>query len=259
MAPAHGRPDRSGRETIRKRRLLRAARRGDRGARERLVISHLGLVRRIASHYRGLGLPFDDLVQEGSLGLLDAIERYDSRRNADFEAFARFRVRRANRKALTDQARLVRLPKQVVERRRALSRVEAAWKAANGRAPTAGELAAVTGLSPAAILDAKTAASAPVSLDDLAASRESAHDALLADPDAPDPELETISTEAAHLVRRAVERLSPRQREIVSRHFGLDRDEVRITALARDLHLSDRRARTIEQQALRHLEQELQR
>ena len=117
-------------EDERRRKLLRGARRGDRGARERLVISHLGLVRSVASRYRDLGLPFDDLVQEGSLGLLDAIDHYDPCRGPEFDSYARFRVRRAIRNALTDQARLIRLPKQVVERRRAIDRAEAKLTAA---------------------------------------------------------------------------------------------------------------------------------
>jgi RNA polymerase primary sigma factor len=254
----NGQPNRSSRDAVRQRKLLRAARRGDRGARERLVVSHLGLVRRVASHYRGLGLPFDDLVQEGALGLLDAIGRYNPCRQADFEAFARFRVRRAIRNALTDQARLVRLPKQVVERRQALARTEATLRAvANGRAPTPAELAAATGLSLTAVLEAQTAAIAPVSLDELAAPGGLPLEAFVADTTAPDPEHETLSTETAQLVRDAVDRLSPRQREIVSRHFGLDREEAAIADVARDLHLSERRTRTIEQDAIRSLAHEL--
>src|SRR5690348_13499236 len=72
--------------------LVRAARSGDRRARERIVARHLGLVRSLAVRYRDIGLPLDDLVQEGSCGLLDAIEHYDEARGADFETYARFRV-----------------------------------------------------------------------------------------------------------------------------------------------------------------------
>lgn len=99
-------------------RLLRAARRGDVGARRRIVDRHLDVVRRVASRYAGLGLPEDDLVQEGCLGLLDSIDRYDASRGVPFEAFARFRVRIAIRDALTARARLIRLPKHVSERLR---------------------------------------------------------------------------------------------------------------------------------------------
>jgi len=97
-------------------RLLRAAQRGDVGARSRVIARHLRLVRGVASRYRDLGLQDDDLVQEGSVGLLEAIGKYDRSRGVPFEAFARFHVRRAIRNALTARARLIRLPKHVVGR-----------------------------------------------------------------------------------------------------------------------------------------------
>ena len=118
-------------------RLLRAAQRGDPTARDRLVRTHLTAVRQIASRYQGLGLPLEDLLQEGALGLLEAIDQYDPRRGASFETYARFRIRRAVRNALTEKGRLIRLPKQIVERRRALDQAEAELSAAaSGRTPT---------------------------------------------------------------------------------------------------------------------------
>jgi len=100
---------------------LEQARRDGR-ARERFVAEHLAMVRALAARYRGLGIPVDDLVQEGSIGLLDAIETYDAERGVAFDTFARFRIRCAIRDALTRTSRLVRLPKRVVERRRAIDR-----------------------------------------------------------------------------------------------------------------------------------------
>jgi RNA polymerase primary sigma factor len=254
VAPKVGR---SGRDAVRERKLFRAARRHDRGARERLVASHLGLVRAVASRYRDLGLPFDDLVQEGALGLLDAIDRYDPCRETDFEAFARFRVRRAIRNALTEQARLVRLPKQVVERRRMLARTQSRLTSESGRTPTPAELAAATGLSRLSILEARTAAIAAISLDAPVAHDGSTLANLIADSTAADPEGAALSAEEARLVRDAVARLAPRSREIVSRHFGLDGGETAVAAVALDLHLSERRTRTIERDALHQLASEL--
>ena len=248
---------RSGRNAVRERKLFRAARRHDRGARERLVVSHLGLVRAVASRYRDLGLPFDDLVQEGALGLLDAIDRYDPSRGTEFDAFARFRVRRAIRNALTEQARLVRLPKQVVERRRMLARVQARLTSETARMPTPVELSAATGLSLASILEALTATVAAISLDAPTAHNGSTLANLTADSTAADPEGAALSAEEARLVRDAVARLAPRSREIVSRHFGLDGCETTVAAVAVNLHLSERRTRTIECDALHQLAFEL--
>ena len=145
-------PASTARDAARRSSLLRAAQRGDRTARDELVTSNLGLVRSVAARYRDLGLPFDDLVQEGAIGLLDAIDHYDPGRGASFESYSRFRIRRAIRNALTDKARLIRLPKQVVERRRAIERAEARLTAAAaGRTPSPAEIASVTGLSVAAV------------------------------------------------------------------------------------------------------------
>ena len=252
MAPAHVRPGTAGEHE-----LVLAARGGDRCARERLVASRLDTVRAVASRYRGLGLPLEDLVQEGSLGLLEAIERFDPGRRTDFDAFARFYVRRAIRNALTNQARLVRLPKQVVERRRLLARAEAESTAETGRPPTTAELAATTGLSAAAVTEARTAAISPMSLDELATADGAPLEALVADTAAADPERELLERERSRLVHDAVVGLSPRQREIVSRHFGIGGREDPIAVVARDLELSQRRTRTIEHDALNRIAAEL--
>jgi RNA polymerase primary sigma factor len=240
-----------------RRETLRAARRGERKARERLVVAHLDLVRATASRYRGLGMPFDDLVQEGLLGLLDAVDRYDESRGVAFETFARFRIRRAIRNALTDQARLVRLPKQVVERRRLLESLEGRLTTATGRAPSATELAAASGLPVAAVLEAQAAPTTATSLDAPLRSSGSPAETLIPDAEARDPEREALEAEEARLLHEAVDRLAPRQREIVTRHFGLEGEAAAVAAVAADLHLSERRTRTIEQEALRHLEDEL--
>src|SRR5437763_9565364 len=92
--------------------LLEHARHGDARARERVVVEHLADVRAIAWRYRNLGLPVEDLVQEGSIGLLDAIEHFDDTRGSDFDRYARFRIRRAIRNSLTEKSRVIRLPKQ---------------------------------------------------------------------------------------------------------------------------------------------------
>jgi RNA polymerase primary sigma factor len=238
-------------------RLLRAAKRGDQRARERIVARHLGAARAIAARYRDLGLPVEDLVQEGSLGLLDAIDHYDARRGADFEKYARFRVRRAIRNALTAQSRVIRLPKQIVERRRAIERVEAGLIGATGRVPTPAELAVATGLSPEAVVETRTIASNLVSLDQPVFPDGSTLETVVADASARDPEVETVDHEQARLVDDAVAHLPARQREIVSRHFGVGRDAEQIADVAAALHVSQQRARAIERDALYSLREQL--
>lgn len=238
--------------------LVHAAQRGDRAARDRIVACRLPAVRAVASRYRDMGLSLDDLVQEGSLGLLQAIDDFDETRGADFERYARFRIRRAIRNALTDQSRLIRLPKQMVERRRAIDRAEARLTALTGRRPTDEELARTIGLTAEAVADARAVVAAGVSLDQPVLPDGSALESLLADATATDPELEAVTQEQALLVDEAVAELPPRQREIVMRHFGLGRRSQRMAEVAAELRVSQQRARAIERDALYALQTRLE-
>jgi RNA polymerase primary sigma factor len=245
-------------DAARQRRLLRAARRRDRGARERLVCGHLPLIRSLASRYRNYGLPFDDLVQEGALGFLDAIDHYDPRRGPGFESYARFRIRLAIRNALTEQARLIRLPKQVIERRRALDRAEARLRAA-GQRPTPADLAAATGLSLEAVLEARRATHTPLSLDEPVLPDGSALESLVADPAGSDPEAEALARERAASLKHALAKLPARQRLVVSGRWGLDgAAPANGVEVSRELGLSPRRTQTIAQEALYALREELE-
>jgi RNA polymerase sigma factor (sigma-70 family) len=222
-------------EDLRRRQLLRAARRGDRRARERLVLNYLPLVHSLAAGYRHCGLPADDLVQEGCLGLLEAVDRYDAERGATFEPYARFRIRRSIRHALTEQARSIRLPKHIVERRRALDRAEARLAVA-GQAATQAEL----------------------SLDEPNVAGGRPLDSIVPDPCA-DPVTETIAHEQEAALRRAIEELPARQREIVAARWGLDDATLpSATSLARRLGVSPRRAQAIGRDALNVLRDKLE-
>jgi RNA polymerase sigma factor (sigma-70 family) len=218
------------------------------------VIAYLGLVRSVAARYRDLGLQYDDLVQEGSLGLLEAIDQYDPARSVPFESYARFRIRRAIRNALTDQARLIRLPKHIVERRRAIDRAEAELTAAAcGRAPTAGQLADATGLSVAEMLEARAAAPHLISLDESAALGGRSLASLVADPAGSDPEQEALERERVERLGRALEQLPERQRRLVSRRWGLGVAPRSNAELAAELELSPRRLQTLGRDALYEL------
>jgi RNA polymerase primary sigma factor len=245
----------SARAAARHSRLVRAAQRGEPRSRELLVASHLGLVRSVAARYRDLGLPFDDLVQEGSLGLLDAVDHFDRRHGCSFESYARFRVRRAIRNALTDQARVIRLPKQMVERRRAIARAEARLAAErSGSPPTPAQLAADTGLPVAAVLDARSAGLEPMSLHQpLRPDSSSSLESVIADPDAGDPELAAIEHEQAEILRAALGSLPERQRRVVTLRWGLGGQPLTNAEIASELRLSPRRAQEIGTEALYEL------
>jgi RNA polymerase sigma factor (sigma-70 family) len=239
--------------------LLRAARDGDRSARDRLLELELPLVHRVAVRYRGVGLPFDDLAQEGALGLLDAIEHFDESRGLDFEAYARFRIHRAIRNALTERARLLRLPKHVVERRRLLARETSRLVATTGREPSAEELAARTGLPLSAVLEARAVPLEPTSLDVPALPDGSPLECLVADPTAADPEQTALTHDEAERVDAVVARLPSRQRYAVEHAFGFDTSPESIATVAGRLHLSPPRTRTIMLTALAKIRDELER
>lgn len=249
---------RTARDTVRRRRLLRAAQRGDRSARDRIVRSHLRMVRPIASSYQELGLPLEDLIQEGTVGLLEAIDQYDPRRSASFESYARFRIRRAIRNGLTDKARLIRLPKQIVERRRALEQVEAKLSAAaSGRPPTPSELAAATGLPLGAVDVARGAALAPISLDQPLHPDGGSLADLIADPEAADPELRLLEDEQMSILTEALQGLTARQRQVLAWRYGVGVDPASSVDMCRRLALSPRRMQTIQRDALYRLRRSL--
>lgn len=252
-------PASTARETARRRSLLRAAQAGDGGAREQLVSSSLGLVRSVASRYRDLGLPFDDLVQEGALGLLDAIDHYDPDRGACFETYARFRIRRAIRNALTEKSRLIRLPKQVVERRRAIERAEARLTAAAaGRTATTAEIAALTGLPQETIRAVRSAQLGQVSLDEPVLPDGSPLAGVVADPHAADPEVIALEHDRTSELTAALASLPERQRRIVNCKWGIGQRSMSNGALAAKLGLSPRRTQTIERDALYELRKTLE-
>jgi RNA polymerase primary sigma factor len=235
------------------RRLLASAKAGDRRARQRLVELHMGLVRNVAYRYRDLGLPLDDLVQEGAIGLLDAVARFDASRGASFATYARWCVRRAITHALTDHGRLVRLPKGVVERERALLKVRAELRATLGREPTTGEVAEACGLPVTVVADTAAAGTGIVSLDEPVSADGSPLEALVEDATAPQPESETLTHERSELVASAVAELPPRQRRVIEAYFGLEGEERSLVELADELHLSPQRARALEQDGLHRL------
>jgi RNA polymerase sigma factor (sigma-70 family) len=255
MTPAERAPTRActADREAKERRLIRAARRGDRGARERIVAAHLGLVRGVASRYRGCGLPFDDLVQEGSIGLLEAIDHFDPRRGMSFAAYGRFRVRRAIRNALSDQARLIRLPRHVVERQRLLAGTEERLAAAGGRIPGPAEVAAATGLSLDTVLAARAGDAPPLSLDAPSTPDGAPLEAAVPDATAADPEQLLLSREQADGLRAAVAALPARRRRVVERMYGLEGEPQTVSDVAAELQLSRQRVRTMARTAIHEL------
>jgi RNA polymerase primary sigma factor len=227
-------------------RLAARARRGDRVARTTLVEEHMGLVRSVAFRYRDLGVPMDDLVQEGAIGLMTAVDQYDPGFGASFSTYAFWRIRAAVTHAVTAQATVVRVPRPLLERRRAVAKLQ--QRLARERTPSVSELAAATQLSQGEVAEA-LAPTAVVSLDDGA---RQGSDLVVADASS-EPDQQLIDREEMRALRGALRRLSPRKREIVGRHYGLDGRAATLTEIGSDLDLSPERTRALKDEALREL------
>jgi RNA polymerase primary sigma factor len=233
------------------RELARLAASGDRRARARLIESNLRLVVSMARRYQGLGLAFPDLVQEGTVGLIQAVDRFDWRRGRRFSTYAAWWIRQSIRRALTNDSRTIRLPSRLVTKQLATRRAAARLEATLGRAPTVGELAAATGFDADAIELAAAAPLANASLNEAVRGADGPSQLIdiVADTTARDPEEELEKAARAAAVRTAVARLRDRERDIVMSHFGLDGESRTLEEIAGDLHLAPERVRQIERHA----------
>jgi RNA polymerase primary sigma factor len=223
-------------------------------ARATLVEEHMGLVRSVAFRYRDLGLPGEDLVQEGAIGLLNAIDDYDSGRGASFSTYAFWRVRGAITHALTAQGQLIRVPRPVLEHRRDVARERERLRTASHE-PTVSELAKATALPRSDVVEA-FAPRRVASLDQPTSDGTALGELLTSDTTA-SPEARAVDREQARALRRALLRLHGRKRTIVDRHFGLSGRPETLSTIADDLHLSPERTRALKDEALRELAAEL--
>ncbi len=253
---------RHGRRILRpdeERELARLVAAGNLQAREALIEANLRLVVAMAHRYQGLGLPFADLVQEGTVGLIQAVDRFDWRRGRRFSTYAAWWIRQAIRRALTNDSRTIRLPSRLVAKQLATRRASASLEAALGRAATAAEIADATGFDPDAVALAEQAPLAAASLNETIGSDDGSAQLLdfVVDATAPDPLLAAEEKARIAALRAALGELRPRERTILGEHFGLDCIPHTLDEIAHELHLAPERVRQIEQHALATLAQRL--
>jgi RNA polymerase primary sigma factor len=234
-------------------RLAKRAEEGDAGARQRLIESNLRLVVTIAKDYQGRGVELLDLIQEGTLGLMRAVDRYDWRRGTKFSTYAAWWIRNGIFQAVANDARPIRLPESVLQRLSDVRRTENALSAQLGRRPSAGEIAGELGLSAEQVLDAQAAAQPVSSLDESVGEERSSAE-LLADPNAVDPLQPLVEEATGAALTATLEQLPERDRLVLELRFGLD-DGVphTVEAVAQELGVTRERVRQIELRALRSL------
>jgi RNA polymerase primary sigma factor len=238
--------------------LAKRIERGDLRAKRQMVESNLRLVVAIAKGYRGLGVPFLDLIQEGSLGLNRAVEKFDWRRGFKFSTYASWWIRQSVQRAVANQSSTIRVPVHVVERQQRLSRAAGRLEVQLGREATKDELAEATGLPIRHVEEALGAAHASVSLNvTVGGDNDSELGDRFADREALDPFDEAEESLRKVGVRRALDALPERERRILELRFGFDGEPWTLEAIGRELDLTRERVRQLVAAALRRVEDAL--
>jgi RNA polymerase primary sigma factor len=238
--------------------LTHQAARGSEDARRRLVEANMRLVVNIAKHYRNRTVPFEDLVQEGAIGLMNAIARFDPTKGYRFSTYATHWIRQAIGRAIDNKAKAIRLPAHVSETLRRLERERARLKRESGKEPTVHQLSEALGISTPKVIHLMQSSQEPLSLDMVVGEDDSTTlGTLVHDTLTKSPEDAVLGSELIRELREILDELNERELQVMRRRLGLEESgEGRVLQeIGRELQLSRERVRQIEMQALKKLRQ----
>ena len=232
--------------------LARRIKRGDKRAREHMIKANLRLVVKIARDYAGLGLPLLDLINEGNIGLMKGVERFDLRKGAKLSTYASWWIKQSIKRALGNQSKTIRLPIHVVDKVAHLRRAERKLRESLGRDPTDEEVAQELQISPRRVELYRQASRTPVSLDAPIGDDDSNRiSEVVADPNAAAPFDRVVLETDTALVREVLATLTRRENEILALRFGLEDGTPRtLEEVGEHFGVTRERIRQIQEQAL---------
>jgi RNA polymerase primary sigma factor len=236
------------------RELARRKDNGDEAAKRRLIECNLRLVMSITRNYTKAGVPLLDLIQEGNLGLIRAVEKFDYRMGYKLSTYATWWIRQAVTRALADQGRTIRLPVHVAEQVRRVQRSRRQLAQKLNRDPSPDEIAKDAGLTPERVQELFDLVEDPVSLETPVGDGESMVADLIEDERSESPDGATALAARSVELSAAIERLNPRMKHVVLRRFGLDgKPPQTLEEVGHDLGITRERVRQLETRALREL------